>query len=335
MTRPEPVRFALVGAGGIAQSYLQAFRDHPDARLVSVADPRYDAAQALAAQAGECTPFDRPPALVEGPDFDAVLICTPPNTHEDLAVRFLELGRHVLCEKPFTIAAASARRMLSAAAHADRVLTMASKFRYVSDVIEAKRLIATGLIGDVVLFENAFTGRVDMSRRWNADPAVSGGGVLIDNGAHSFDLARYFLGPLAEVHAVAARRLQPLAVEDTVHVFLRTGAGATGTIDLSWSLHKDRESFLDLHGEKGTVRVGWKQSTYKLTADKQWTVFGTGYDKVQAFRDNLGNFARHLRDGEPLRVTPADALANVAAIDAGYKSLRKLHWTPLAREVVA
>jgi predicted dehydrogenase len=328
-----PIRFALVGAGGIARSYVQAFRGHPDARLVSVADVRYDAAQALAATAGDCHAFDRPPALVEGPDFDAVLLCTPPNTHEGLAVRFLEMGKHVLCEKPFTVSAVSARRMLAAAAHADRVLTMASKFRYVRDVIVAKEMIADGLIGDVVQFENAFTSRVDMTNRWNSDPAVSGGGVLIDNGAHSFDLARYFLGPLVEVHVVAGRRLQPLAVEDTVHVFLRAGAGTMGTIDLSWTIHKERESFLDLFGEKGTIRIGWKESKYKTARSTDWTVFGPGYDKVQAFRENLGNFARHLRDGETLRVTPADALANVTAIDAGYKSLRKLTWTPLAREV--
>jgi predicted dehydrogenase len=322
------VRFALVGAGGIAASYAQAFAAHPDADLVSVADLRFPAAESLAGQFDRCRAFERYQSLAEGPDFDAALVCTPPNLHEEIACHFLRAGKHVLCEKPFTIGAGSARRMLFTAAQTGRVLTMASKFRYVADVIRARELIAGGLIGAVVLFENAFTSHVDMRQRWNSNPAVSGGGVLIDNGAHSLDLARYFLGPLVEVNAVEGRRIQPLDVEDTVQVFVRSVAGAVGTIDLSWSVNKELDSYVNVHGEKGTIRVGWRESRYKLAGSKEWVVFGAGYDKVQAFRNNLANFARHLR-GEPLRISSRDALANVEAIDAGYRSLRGQSWAPL------
>ena len=328
------VRFALVGAGGIAGSYAQALTDHPDAELVSVADVRLAAAEAVAARVTGCRAFDRYPSLAEGPEFDAAIICTPPNTHEEIVCHFLRAGKHVLCEKPFTLGTDSARRMLFAAGQTGRVLTMASKFRYVADVIRAKQFITEGLIGDVVLFENAFTSRVDMRARWNSDPAVSGGGVLIDNGAHSLDLTRYFLGPLVEVNAVEGRRIQPLEVEDTVQVFVRSAAGAVGTIDLSWSVNKELDSYINVHGEKGTIRVGWRESKYKLAGSAGWVVFGAGYDKVQAFRHNVGNFARHLRDGEPLVIGSRDALANVEAIDAGYRSLRRQSWAPL-EEVLA
>jgi predicted dehydrogenase len=332
---PEKIRFALVGAGGIAQSYGQAFLGHIDARLVSVADVRFAVADKLAQTVGRCEAFDDPAALLAGPDFDAVIISTPPNTHEDLATFFLNAGKHVLCEKPFTLGVESANRMVTAARRADRVLTMASKFRYVPDVIKAKSLIEDGLIGEVVMFENAFTSRVDMRSRWNSDPEVSGGGVLIDNGAHSLDLTRYFLGPLAEVHAVEGRRFQPIPVEDTVQVFVHTVAGVLGTIDLSWSINKELESYIQVHGLRGTLRLGWKQSMYKLSGAGGWTVFGAGYDKLTAFRDNVGNFARHLRDGEPLVIGHDDALANVAAIDAAYQSLHQAEWSRLAEGALA
>lgn len=329
---PEPIRLALVGAGGIAQSYGQAFLGHPDARLVAVADVQLSAAERLAGMIGDCVAFSDFKALPDAAAIDAVIISTPPNSHEELATYFLSAGVHVLCEKPFTIGAESANRMVMAARNANRVLTMASKFRYVPDVIKAKSLIEDGLIGEVVLFENAFTSRVDMRSRWNSNPAISGGGVLIDNGAHSLDLTRYFLGPLAEVHAVEGRRFQPIAVEDTVQVFVHTVAGVLGTIDLSWSINKELESYIAIHGLKGTLRLGWKKSMYKL-GHGDWTVFGNGYDKVTAFRDNLGNFARHLQGREPLLIGYDDALANVAAIDAAYDSLNRPDWIRLADAV--
>lgn len=329
------IRFALIGAGGIARTYADAFRDHPDAELVSVVDVRRTAAEELAAKLPGCRVFERLPELLEGPDFDAAVVATPPNTHETLAIQLVGFGKHVLCEKPFTIANSSARRMAAAAKQAGKVLTMASKFRYTADIIEAKKRLDDGAIGDLVVFENAFTAKVDMSRRWNSDPAISGGGVLMDNGAHSLDIARYFLGPVHEMQAIEGRRLQPLPVEDTVQLFLRAGAGQMGSIDLSWSIHKERESYVDLIGERGTIKVGWKGSWIKTAASPEWVKFGDGYDKVGSFRANIANFARHLAHGEELRITIADAIANVAAINASYKSLRKQQWIPTAPKPMA
>jgi predicted dehydrogenase len=123
-----------------------------------------------------------------------------------------------------------------------------------------------------------------MSNRWNSDPAVSGGGVLIDNGTHSVDIIRYFLGPIAEVLAVEGRRVQTLAVEDTVQMFVRATSGARGTIDLSWSLDKERDSYIEIYGSNGTVRVGWKESKFRQATSHDWVVFGSGYDKIGAMR---------------------------------------------------
>ena len=321
----DPLSFLLVGAGAIAQSYVQAFRESRLARLVAVADPRRDAADAVAEGLG-CRAFSSLDAASQECKFDAAIICSPPATHADLAVKLAERGVHVICEKPLAVDLASAQRMVEAAKRADVLLTMASTFRYVADVIEAKSIVASGLLGEIILFENTFTSRVDMSKRWNSDPKLSGGGVLIDNGTHSVDIARYFLGPLAAVQAVEGKRVQSLAVEDTARLFIRSKSGVMANIDLSWTLNKERDSYIDIYGSDGAVRVGWKESKYRHSSTPNWIPFGRGYDKVAAFRKQVENFALAVQGKEPLLITSEDALASVQVIEAAYRSLSHNDW---------
>jgi predicted dehydrogenase len=235
----------------------------------------------------------------------------------------------VLCEKPFSIDSGSARAMVAAAARSGAILTMASKFRYVDDVVKAKSLLASGALGEIVLFENAFTSRVDMSSRWNSDPQVSGGGVLIDNGTHSLDIMRYFMGPIAEVQVVEGKRIQGLRVEDTVHVFARSAGGVAGSIDLSWSINKELDRYISIYGSNGTVAIGWKESKYRQFSSRDWVVFGKGYDKLQAFRSQIDNFAGAIAGKEALLITPEDAVASVEAIEAARLSLSGSRWAPV------
>lgn len=322
----EPIRFAIVGAGGIAQTYSQALGSSACARLVAVADVRIEAARALAEHA-RCASYSSYQALAEGTTpFDAVVVCTPPNSHEEIATYFLQRKIAVLCEKPFTLHPAEARQMAQLARTTGVQLTMAAKFRFVEDVIRAKSIVASGILGDIILFENSFTSRVDMTRRWNADPRVSGGGVLADNGPHSVDLMRYFLGPLAEVQVVAGKRVQRVPVEDTAVVFVRSKTGILGRIDLSWSINKELDTYLRIYGSQGTLLVGWKESKYRLSSSPDWVVFGEGYDKVQALRSQVENFARAMRGEEKLLITPEDAVASVEVIEGANRALRNEHW---------
>jgi predicted dehydrogenase len=326
------MRLGLIGAGGIAQTYVQALAQSETAELAAVADVRLEAAEALAERAG-IRAFAAMDDMLDEVDCEGAIVCTPPVTHPEICCELLARGVHVLCEKPLAIGPDEARAMLAAAEQATAQLTMASKFRHARDVVEAKSIVASGVIGDVILFENAFTSRVEMKSRWNSDPTISGGGVLVDNGTHSVDILRYFLGPLVEVQVVEGRRVQDIPVEDTVRVFVKSAAGVMGSIDLSWSLNKELPYYISIYGSAGTLHVGWKESRYRRAADAEWTVFGGGYDKVQAFRGQLDNFVRSIRGLEAPLITLADALASVEVIDAAYEALWRTTWAPVSTEL--
>jgi predicted dehydrogenase len=321
----EPLKVGLVGAGGIAQAYVQALAGMECAKLVAVADVRGEAARALAEGLGGRA-YESHAAMLQAEKLDAAVVCTPPASHPDICRDLLKKRVHVLCEKPLAITSASAVAMLDAAHASGAKLMMASKFRYAEDVIRAKSIVTSGILGEIILFENAFTSRIDMAARWNADPRVSGGGVLIDNGAHSVDLMRYFLGPLADLQVIEGKRVQGLPVEDTVRIFARSAGGVMGSIDLSWSINKELGSYLNIYGSHGTVCVGWAESKYRQSSSRDWVVFGKGYNKVQAFRSQIENVARSIRGEDLLRTTGEDALASVEAIEAAYLSLRQQHW---------
>ena len=321
-------KFGIVGAGAISQGYAQAFQTCDECVVVGVADVRSEAAASLAEVLG-CPAFESHDKLASECDLDAVLVCTPPASHPEIALHFIEQGIPVLCEKPFAINSAEAIRVVEAARAKGVKITMASKFRYVDDVIKAKQIVDSGILGEVVLFENAFTSWVDMSKRWNSNPAISGGGVLIDNGTHSFDIARYFLGPLAEVHVMEGKRSQNLPVEETVRVFVRSAKGVIGNIDLSWSINKELDRYISIYGTRGAIWIGWKESKYRQSSSPDWVRFGDGYDKVGAFRNQIVNFANAIKGEDRLLIDTTDALASVEVVEAAYESLRENHWTPV------
>ena len=161
MTNPKhtpPVRFGLIGAGGIAQTYAQAFESGAQAKLVAVADTRVDAARALAERAGcsdQCYASYQDMAAHIGPhgsdSLDAVIVCTPPYSHPEICVYFLERRIPVLCEKPLSIDVEDAKHIVDTAHRMDVTFTMASKFRYVEDVVRAKSLVESGVLGDIIL----------------------------------------------------------------------------------------------------------------------------------------------------------------------------------------
>ena len=325
------LRFGLIGAGAIARSYLDAFAQTPDVTLVGIADLEHERARALSEGTSARAHADYRLMLAESA-LDAVIICVPPNMHAQIAIDALAAGVHVLCEKPLTLGAFTAKRMIGAAQDAGRLLTMASKFRFVDDLNEARRLIASGAIGVPLRIENTFMAPADMRSRWNANPAISGGGVLIDNGTHSVDIMRFLMGSLVRVHAVdtSAGERYPWC-EDSVALFVRNTGGTLGVIELSWSQPSGTDAYVHIVGTNGQISVAWQNSRHRLDGARNFSSYGTGYKKVAAFRAQLENFACAIRGEGELAVSLLDALASVEAIDAAYTSMNHNVWTTIVR----
>jgi predicted dehydrogenase len=320
------LRLACIGAGAIAQSYVAAFARCSSAKLVAVADIDVERATAVAAPLG-LPAFSTPAALLTAVPCDGVIVCTPPKYHMEVTVDALRAGVNVLCEKPLAIGAFAARRMFAAAEQEDRLLTMASKFRFAADIIRAKELVAAGAVGKVLRIENTFMSPVDMTARWNSCVQVSGGGVIIDNGTHSVDIMRFFLGSLVAVFAVDTS-IDPRydGCDDSASVFVRSAGGVIGSVALSWSLPAHSPVFVRIHGSCGTIDVGWSESSYICTGGER-VVFGRGYEKIAAFAAQIDNFAGAIAGRNRPALERDDAIASVEVIDAAYESLRKNTWS--------
>lgn len=323
------LKFGLIGAGGIAQAYGQAFNESTCCELAAVADVRPDAANALAEIVGAKSYVSFQDLAAAETELDAVIIATPPVSHPEIACFFMDRGFPVLCEKPLCLSVEDAEKMIASAEKAGVLFTMASKFRYCGDVIKAKGILTSGMLGDILQFENAFTAKVDMSKRWNSDAAMSGGGVLIDNGTHSVDIIRYFLGGVESVLVVDAGGTQGLSVDENVKMFAKTQNNVTASVDLTWGINKELPYFISIYGSNGTLHIGWRESKYKLNSSPDWIVFGSGYDKLASFRGKIENFSMALRGKEELYIKSADALASVQVIEAAYRSLNQNLWQPV------
>ncbi|MDP6930093.1 MAG: Gfo/Idh/MocA family oxidoreductase [Planctomycetota bacterium] len=326
MTRSSnPLRVGVIGVGRIARDWVPVVLGTPAFELVGVvdADPR---ALEDAVREFDTAGFSGVSEMIDMVEPDAALILTPPVSHADLAVKLFACGVHVLCEKPLALNAAEVARMLDEASRSSCALVMASKFRHVPAVSQALTLIDEGLIGEVRHFDNWFCAETDMSSRWNSDPEISGGGVLIDNGVHAVDLAQLFLGSIVRVSARLDRSEKNLSVEDTASLEMENAAGVSGRSELSWAIDRKVDDFVCVEGSAGTLRVGWKKSSYRLSGESAWHEFGDGYDKRVAFRRQLEDFASVVRGDRSPAIGVSDALHCARVIDAAYRSASEGEW---------
>ena len=317
------MRVGIIGLGRAGRIHLDAWQTVHDARVCAIAE-RSGEIRRWAREAG-LRAYADPLEMIAREPLDAVSICTPPVSHAPLAVACLGHNLNVLCEKPLALTRADALRMLRAAARVGRHLLLATKFRHVPDVVRARELITQGEIGEPVAFEIDFSSMVDMSERWNSRRALAGGGVVIDNGCHAFDIVAFLFGTVSRVLATRLKPLQDIGVEDSATILVSAGRGLVGRIDLSWSLNTGRESFVTVYGSGGTIEVGWRGSQLRRPG-RSPVAIGTGYDKGEAHRRMLASFQALVAGDTPPWISAGECLRTVAAVEAAYLSLRSENW---------
>ena len=317
------MRVGIIGVGRAGRIHLDAWRTVEGVEIAALSD-RAPAVRRWARD-NDIRAYADPLDMIARERLDAVSIATPPVYHAPVAVACLERNIDVLCEKPLAISGRDALKMLRTATRVKRNLVLATKFRHVPDLVQARELIAGGAIGEPVAFEIDFSSMVDMSKRWNSRRALAGGGVVIDNGCHAFDIVAFLFGTVSRVLATRLKALQNITVEDSATVLVGAARGLVGRIDLSWSLATGRETYVTVYGSKGTIEVGWRGSRLRPAGGPDQPI-GTGYDKNEAHRLMLTAFRDLVAGKVRPWITPGECLRTVAAVEAAYRSLRSGGW---------
>ncbi|HXQ21240.1 MAG TPA: Gfo/Idh/MocA family oxidoreductase [Candidatus Acidoferrales bacterium] len=313
------MRVGIIGLGRAGAVHLEACRSVPGIEVIALADPS-PAARRSPLAAGIATYADLS-RMLDSERLDAVSICAPPADHASLAVKCLDRGLDVLCEKPLALTSGEALDMVEAARWSGRRLLVASKFRHVPELLVARDMIRAGTLGEPVAFAVSFCSAVEMSGRWNAQRHRSGGGVIIDNGCHALDIIYFLFGSVTRVHTTLLKSVQRLAVEDSATLQVWTENGVIGSADLSWSFATGRDTYLVVHGSRGTLELGWHGSRVKVGGES-WRDVGGPYNKLEAHRRMHACFMQSIANGTPPWIEAAECVGVVAAVEAAYRSLR-------------
>lgn len=229
MTRTDPaVRFGLVGYGyGGRYFHAPLLAAAPECELVAVVTSAPERRALVARELAGPTTVATLAGLVDR-GVEAVAISTPADTHTALTEQALELGLAVVCDKPFALDAAAARGTVALAERLGRPLSPYQNRRWDSDFRTVQRLVTDGALGTVTRFESRF-------ERFAPDPGPpgSGGGTLLDFGAHLVDQALALLGPVTAVYAEL--RVRESGFDDDVFLALTHAGGARSHLWGSWS----------------------------------------------------------------------------------------------------
>jgi|SRR5580658_121196 predicted dehydrogenase len=321
------MRIGIVGCGLIGQKRAAAARGH---EIVAVADLDRGRAESLAERTGAVASTDWRSVVDAAPDIVVVAV-----THDrlaEIAAAAAAAGRHVLIEKP---GARSEAELLPVAAAASGVrVKIGFNHRFHPAMLKARALIDGGIAGPLLYIRGRYGhgGRIGYEREWRMQRALSGGGELIDQGAHLIDLARWFLGDFPQVDGWVPTYYWPVEVDDNCFMALRTEDGRMAWLHATWTEWKNCFSF-EICGRDAKLEIsglGGSYGTERLTLykmlpelgppettsweypfpDRSWELEMAEFvDAIEAGRDPIGNIE--------------DGLAMLRIVDRIYQGARR------------
>ena len=336
-----PIRTAVIGYGVSGRIFHAPFLEADPAYSLDVivtSDPGRRAA--ATARHPLARVVEHPEAVwADAAALDLVVIGSPSGTHATLADAALEAGLDVVVDKPFAVTADEGRALIAKAERLGRRLTVFQNRRWDGDFRTVRQLVDDGRLGEVRRFESRF-------EWWKPEPATSwkteatpaeGGGILYDLGTHLIDQAVQLFGPVAELYSEIARRRQGAAADDDVFVALQHASGVTSHLWMnavaplfgprfhvlgsaagytSWGLDVQEPSLIAgaLPGDPG----------FGETPEARWGVLGAdgATTRIPTERGDYGEFYRRLavalREGTPMPVDPADAVAVLELIERAH-----------------
>lgn len=250
---------AIVGCGLIGRKRAAALAG---ARLVVCADLAQARATELAAVTGAGVTNDWVSAVLR-PDVQIVIVATTNDALATVSQVSLEAGKHVLVEKPAARDVSEVDALIAAAAKGRAKVRVGFNHRYHPALQQARELVDANAIGPLMFVRGRYGhgGRPGYHQEWRANPAISGGGELIDQGVHLIDLARWFLGDFTQVDGVAATYFWQMPVDDNAFLTLRTASGQTAFLHASCTEWKNLFS-LEIYGREGKLAIDGLGGSY-------------------------------------------------------------------------
>ena len=306
---------AIIGGGVMAKAHSMAYACMPmffwPAPAIPVRKTIVDINDELAEDAKNKLGFENFSSdweeVINDKDIDVVDICTPNNTHPEMAIAAAKAGKHIICEKPLARNASEAKDMYEAVKKSNIIHMVAFNYRRTPAVALAKKIISENKIGKVLNFRGTYL------QDWPADPngplswrfqkEIAGSGTLGDIGTHVVDFARYLVGEIKSVNAIAKtyikdRPIQQSAndtmdirvgnnnakkgivdVDDEIITMLKFSNGAVGTIEASRNAY-GRNNFLtfEIHGSQGSIIFNYERR------DELKVMFADSSSETQGFQ---------------------------------------------------
>src|SRR5580658_5702632 len=259
------LKFAIIGCGLIGKKRAAALANVPGAAVTIACDLDGARAADLAGKIPGCRAVTDPREAMADSGVTAVIVSTLNASLAPVALAAVKAGKHALIEKPGALGAAELRALGSEAAKHRALVRIGYNHRFHPSLLKAREIVDSGALGPLMFVRGRYGhgGRKGYDREWRADPKLSGGGELIDQGVHLIDLASWFLGDFASVDGFAATYFWDMPVDDNAFLTLRTTSGTAAFLHVSCTEWKNLFS-LEIYGRNGKIAVEGLGGSYGL-----------------------------------------------------------------------